>query len=286
MFSPTILGLGGLICPDVAAAALGLVAVKSLQRWGGDPSLSNLAAFALCVSAACLTKFTWCFLLPVLMLFSLPFSKVKRRISAMLMHLTVVAMCFLLLANCLYGFTGSFRRFGDVRFVSDTLSIPVKLSTQRRNRFEETMLGAVRLPFSEKILQGVDIQKRDFEQGFRSYLMGEWKKGGWWYYYLVGFLVKEPIGFQLMLYVSILHGLYHWKRWTKHSIREWSFIVLPPLLIFGLVSSQTGFNHHMRYVLMPRMPSICRPPLCNRQSSGADVSEQLGRPAGGAASRR
>ncbi|MEI6540165.1 MAG: hypothetical protein WCO86_11670, partial [Planctomycetota bacterium] len=97
--------------------------------------------------------------------------------------------------------------------------------------------------------------KRDFERGFRSYLMGEWKHGGWWYYYLIGFLVKEPIGFQLMLYASIVHGLWYWKRWTKERFREWSLIVLPPLLIFGLVSSQTGFNHHMRYVL-PAYPFL------------------------------
>ena len=102
---------------------------------------------------------------------------------------------------------------------------------------------------------GVDTQKRDFEGEYRSYLLGEWKQGGWWHYYLVGFLVKEPIGFQLMLYAGVLTGLWNWKRWTRDGIREWSLIVTPPLLIFGLVSSQTGFNHHMRYVL-PAYPFL------------------------------
>ena len=58
-----------------------------------------------------------------------------------------------------------------------------------------------------------------------------------------------------MLYVSILTGLWNWKRWTRDGIRERSLIVTPPLLIFGLVSSQTGFNHHMRYVL-PAYPFL------------------------------
>lgn len=255
MCSPAILGFGGLICPDVAAAALGAVAVKSLKDWTSHPGAWNLTVFSLAASAACLTKFTWCVLLPVLTLYTLVVAPVKQRVSTLIAHLSVAVLCFILTANCLYGFTGNFRRLGDIRFVSDSFSEPVELSTQRLNRFNRTRLGAVCVPFSEKLLQGIDIQKRDFERGYRSYLMGEWKHGGWWYYYLVGFLVKEPIGFQLMLYVSILHGLYHWKRWTKHSIREWSFIVLPPLLIFGLVSSQTGFNHHMRYVL-PAYPFL------------------------------
>ena len=41
------------------------------------------------------------------------------------------------------------------------------------------------------------------------------------------------MGFQLMLYVSILTGLWNWKQWTKENIREWSSIVAPTLLIFG-----------------------------------------------------
>ena len=70
----------------------------------------------------------------------------------------------------------------------------------------------------------MDLQKRDFERGYPSYLMGEWKHGGWWYYYLVGFLVKEPIGFQLMLYVSIVSGILSWRKWTQESVREWDCV--------------------------------------------------------------
>ncbi len=38
-------------------------------------------------------------------------------------------------------------------------------------------------------------------------------------------------------------------------MRKWSLVTITPMLIFGLVSSQTGFNHHMRYVL-PAYPFL------------------------------
>ncbi|MEZ6039234.1 MAG: hypothetical protein R3C20_01925 [Planctomycetaceae bacterium] len=31
-----------------------------------------------------------------------------------------------------------------------------------------------------------------------SYLMGEWKDGGWWYYYVIALLVKEPVSTLLL----------------------------------------------------------------------------------------
>ena len=172
----------------------------------------------------------------------------------------VATTAFFILINFVYGFTDPFPILRDCPFRSASLralgSVDESLSTRpHTNSLPSVVADYVPIPLPKSMLEGIDIQKCDFERGFRSYLMGEWKHGGWWYYYLVGFLVKEPIGFQLMLYVSILHGLWNWKRWTKESFREWSLIALPPLLIFGLVSSQTGFNHHMRYVL-PAYPFL------------------------------
>lgn len=58
-----------------------------------------------------------------------------------------------------------------------------------------------------------------------------------------------------MLYASILHGLWYWRQWSRESIRNSLLIAIPPVLIFGLVSSQTGFTQHMRYVL-PAYPFL------------------------------
>ena len=259
LFSPQILASAGMITPDLGAALSGGIAMLQFRRWLQRPSGERSLLLAFSATFAFLCKFTWCVVLPCAFLISWVVFRITEknenpepRISYRQLSLVVVVCLFTI--NSFYLFDGSFSQLGDIRFVSKLLtgeSSPSALP----NRFSTSVGHAIPVPLPRLYVQGIDLQKLDFERGFRSYLMGEWKKGGWWYYYLVGFLVKEPIGFQLMLYISILNGLYHWKHWTKHSIREWSFIVLPPLLIFGLVSSQTGFNHHMRYVL-PAYPFL------------------------------
>jgi hypothetical protein len=156
------------------------------------------------------------------------------------------------IVNSGYGFDGTGTRLGDFRFHSKALR---GSASSPANIFTNSLVESLPVPLPRNFVLGLDTQKRDFDDGYRSYLMGEWKHGGWYHYYLVGFLVKEPIGFQLMLYVSILNGLWRWKQWTRDGIREWSLVVFTPLAIFALVSSQTGFNHHMRYVL-PAYPFL------------------------------
>jgi len=255
-FSPTVLANASMVTPDTGAALFCAFAVFQVRSWMLRPDLSTTISCGIAFGLAWLTKFTALalfILMPVAILISGHFRDTAFVLKTL--RLTCVAfIAAVAFVNAGYIFEGTGERLGSLGFVSNNLK-PIDGLAEAPNRFSETAVGRLPVPFPRNFVLGIDTQKRDFEYGFRSYLMGEWKHGGWWYYYLVGFLVKEPIGFQLMLYVSILHGLYHWKRWTKHSIREWSFIVLPPLLIFGLVSSQTGFNHHMRYVL-PAYPFL------------------------------
>ncbi|MCX7388361.1 MAG: hypothetical protein NTX48_16980, partial [Planctomycetales bacterium] len=254
--SPLVLGFSAVITPDVASTAFGILATDSIARWSCSYSVRDCCYMAVCVSVTVLTKFTWIAVIPILLVLAVCFSRLRPATAKLMGHGLIAIVAFGILANVLYAWTDIFVRLDQIHFVSDTYSVPADaLSSARRSSFSDQFVGQMRLPISAKIIEGVDIQKRDFERGFRSYLMGEWKHGGWWYYYLIGFLVKEPIGFQLMLYVSILTGLWNWKRWTKEGCREWWLIVLPPVLIFGLVSSQTGFNHHMRYVL-PAYPFL------------------------------
>jgi hypothetical protein len=81
----------------------------------------------------------------------------------------------------------------------------------------------------------------------RSYLRGEWRLGGWWYYYLYGLAIKVPVGTWLLVLLAALLTVCP----PRHSA-GWGneFVLLAPvLLVLTLVSSQTGFNHHSRYVL-------------------------------------
>lgn len=251
--SPTLLGNASMITPDAVTCVLAVCCSWRFSRWTSERSWFSAYLAGIWLGLALLAKFTNLLFLG-LSVAAFLWNVVPRRNRrpAAIRQWILIVFTSLFILNTGYGFDGTGRPLGNIPLASKALGAD---QPDSNNRFSRTIFGSVPIPVPECCLSGIDAQKRDFECGYRSYLMGEWKHGGWWYYYLIGFLVKEPIGFQLMLYVSILHGLYHCKRWTKHSIREWSFVVLPPLLVFGLVSSQTGFNHHMRYVL-PAYPFL------------------------------
>ncbi|MBC7965039.1 MAG: hypothetical protein H7Z17_03855 [Fuerstia sp.] len=105
--------------------------------------------------------------------------------------------------------------------------------------------------------------------------MGEWKDGGWWYYYAIGLLVKEPLGWLILLAMSFVSWLppllatLRVRRLQQTNVnatdsssrpalvplREYAILLLPAVLVFALVSRETGFNHHVRYVI-PALPFL------------------------------
>lgn len=258
--SPAIFGQGSMMTPDTVAATLGVVAALSFRRWLRTHLLLETVLVAVMFSAAVLAKSTWLVILPAFVLVqcgveilcsAVPWDFWQRSKSLAFMLCIVV-----ITINAAYGFENTLSPLGTIPFSSQIMSFnEIPGITWPQNRFQGTFVEDFPIPFPATFIEGLDVQKTDFDAKHRSYLAGNWKFGGWWYYYLIGFLVKEPIGFQLMLYVSILHGLWNWKRWTRESLCEWTLIVTPPLLIFGLVSSQTGFSHHLRYVL-PAYPFL------------------------------
>jgi 4-amino-4-deoxy-L-arabinose transferase-like glycosyltransferase len=282
--SPLMLWTGHMILPDVACAAMGVTSIWLLQLCLRQPTIKTASLLGLGVGVLFATKFTWIVVMPITAAVAgivwtvtwksgpascsthdgqlttagsanrldceISVAGYTKQLAASAVFAAVLSLCVI---NLLYGLNGTGRPLGQITLLSQHLR--PEGTTDAVNVFGDTWFANVPSPLPAAFIQGIDVQKRDFERGYPSYLMGEWKHGGWWYYYLVGFLVKEPLGFQILLYVSILHGLRNWKKWTRHSIRYWTMIVLPPVVIFALVSSQTGFNHHIRYVL-PAYPFL------------------------------
>jgi hypothetical protein len=186
--------------------------------------------------------------------------------------------------NLGYGFSGTGKRLGQYYFVSELLTYANQESATaapsvqssiaatrsfsgRSNRFSGTFLGSIPFPFPEDYVKGIDIQRRDFESFPRpSYLRGEWRERGWWYYYLYALAVKAPVGTLLLCATATLVSLcrscfagrsgsespLHGGSTAEHEGtdgRDCLVLMVPPLLIFAMVSSQTAFSHHLRYVL-------------------------------------
>lgn len=261
-FSPTILGHGALVMPDVGAAALGIAACYRFWHWLRKPTWGNATIAGITLGLAELTKTTLLVFYPLWPVFWVTYRvtncnklNIKDWARQSRMVLTILLLS-LYVINLMYGFDGSFKKLSSYDFLSKTLTKPENIQikgSQRLNIFADSWLGHFPVPVPRDYLLGIDQQKADFEEEIKCYLHGNWKIGGWWYFYLYALAVKIPLGtwilIVLAMYASLfLHGY-------SNSLREELVLLLPVVAILGLVSSQTSLTIHMRYVL-PIFPFI------------------------------
>lgn len=253
-FCPNVLAHGALITPDVGAASLGLTANYLFWCWLRKPAWSTTILVGAGFSAAMLTKFTWIILPPVWAILWVIHSRrsglTRSDWGSQAAKLTTMGMIAFWAINSVYDWHGSFRPLGEYSFVSRALRKTDEnlnvTATPEGNRFSGTFLGRLPVPLPEDFLLGIDRQKVYFEIETDSYLRGVWRGQSWWYYYLYAMSVKLPLGFW-----GLLLAAGTWTLVTAQRGRQWNeiFLLVPPLVLFVLVSSQTAFGRHLRYVL-------------------------------------
>jgi hypothetical protein len=258
-FSPTVLAYAHLITPDVATASLGLAAAYSFRKWIRRPRWTGALFAGIALGLAELTKTTWIVLIPlwpVLWLVTRRWvvqpSVVRcwRREAVQLGLMMLVAIWFL---NLGYGFQGSFQPLGRYHFRSEALAGPEGIErASTPNRFAGGLAGRLPVPLPENYLLGIDHIKWEYEQKYWSYLRGEWRHGGWWYYYLYAMVIKEPLGTWALVLLAAAAAAFC----RREYVAPWQdelLLLVPMVVVLVLVSSQTGFNHHLRYVV-PAFP--------------------------------
>ena len=255
-FCPLVLANAQMITPDTAGAALGTLACYLFWRWLRQPNRPRAYWAGLGLGLALLCKTSWIFLF---LLWPLSWAGLRlsqrptpsrREWLAQGGQIGLSLFLCVTVVNMGYLFEGCFVRLGDYPFVSKALTVASDTGPPR-NRFAGTWLGSVPVPLPANFVSGIDVQKADFERGLWSYLRGQWRQGGWWYYYLYGLSVKWPLGNWLLLVLAIVSCVLG--RTRLGNWRDELFLVLPGIALFVLVSSQTGFNHHLRYIL-PSLP--------------------------------
>ncbi|MEX2317295.1 MAG: glycosyltransferase family 39 protein [Pirellulales bacterium] len=304
-FEPNILGHASLMTPDAHAAALGLAACYTFWRWLRRPTWAQAAFTGAVLGLSELTKTTLILFYPLWPAMWLAYRWADRRSmskrawlreSGMLAVRMVVGLYVL---NLGYGFEGSFQQLKKFHFISDLFTgkqqlvlpteaassgrrdIDAPLAADANNRFCKSWLGGLPVPFPKNYLLGMDVQRKDFEHYSRkSYLRGNWSDRGWWYYYLYAVVIKVPIGLWLLGAVVIVSRLADCISRKRRFVdaqaaprsplfRDEMFLLLPAIVIFAVVSSQTGFNEHTRYVLpsfpyffvwLGQAPTFWRPP--------------------------
>lgn len=252
---PNVLGHAQLLTTDVGAAALAALACYAFWRWLLRPGWRAAVLAGLALGLAELTKTSLLVLYPLW-----PLTWATWRLGGRArpgewgreaVQLAAVLALALVVLNAGYEFDGVLRPLGEYRFVSQALAGPDAGRTG--NRFESTWAAGLPVPLPQHYLLGVDTQKVDFESNLRSYLRGEWKEGGWWYYYLYALAVKVPLGTWALLVLAAAMTLR--KPAANAGWWEEGILLSPAAVIFVLVSSQTGFTHHLKYVL-PAFPFV------------------------------
>jgi 4-amino-4-deoxy-L-arabinose transferase-like glycosyltransferase len=266
-FGPNILAHAQLATPDMPATVAGLAAGYAYWRYLRCGTWPAALLAGLLLGIAQLTKFTLLILYPVWALLGLlycldPNNRAWRAVPLRLRAAegACIVLLSLLVVNAGYAFDGTGTPLGEYQFVSRLLNgIHTEKDGQRDNsavgnRFHNTWMAILPVPLPEDYVSGIDLQRRDFEGGMPpSFLAGEWRQGGWWYYYLYALAVKVPVGTCVLVLWSLVFFVL--RRPAGPRFLDEVTLWLPALAVLAIVSSQTGFNHHMRYVL-PLFPFV------------------------------
>ncbi len=240
---------------------MAMIATLAFRRWLCTPAWGMTCASGILLGVAELCKTTLLVLYPVWLTVWFA-SRLKGRAAAPKGLLREAGMiCVLLLISVLiinvgYGFDDSMVRLDAYRFHSAALSGVTPYQTaveQGGNRFAGTWLGKFRVPLPACYVKGIDKQKSDFDDRQASFLAGKWQQGGWWYYYLYALAIKLPLGTLLLMALAIGLSL----RWSAYrgSFEDEALLIGSIVAVMVLVSSQTGFSHHARYVI-PALPFV------------------------------
>ncbi len=258
-FSPLIVGHGSLMMPDVPAASCGVLSAYLFWCWNRQPAWSCAIQCGIALGLALLTKTTLLILLPLfILIWGLTIDRHSDRPrSPLLRQFAMLATMFAIsfaIVNIGYSFQGSFQPLGSYHFISRALAgqdVKEMDLSAAKNRFSGTVLGRIPVPLPADFVLGIDQQKADFDLGYPCYLRGQWQHGGWWYFYLYGLAVKAPIGTLLLLLLPLILGRFagHYRTSFKAAVH----LLVPPLAILLLASSQTSLTVHLRYII-PAIP--------------------------------
>lgn len=256
-FSPMVLGHASLLTPDAPAAALGALACYSFWLWLKRPTWQRTLSAGLILGLAELCKTTLILFYPLWPVLWLAFRWSDRltmtfarwRSEALMLVARMAISIYLI--NLGYLGTGSLLQLKDYVFRSEMFgAIPGE--TEFGNHFKDSWLGNLPVPLPYDYVLGIDHQQADFEHFWGpSYLRGQFQERGWWYYYLYALLVKTPLG-TLGLLLTVI-----WCRFRRiipsPGLRHELVLLVPAMFVLIVVSSKTGFNHHLRY-LFPCFP--------------------------------
>jgi hypothetical protein len=247
---PEVLAHGAVMTPDMPAAATGVWAGFLFWKWLRNPTWKVGAIAGLLLGVALLSKTTWLILLGIWPILWLGFrltswrEMTARRWTEEGGQLASSLAIGLVVVNAGYLFQGSFQPLGEYEFLSGALSGGPprnEAEWQPGNRFRGSFVGALPVPLPAPLIRGLDLQKSDFEVYRPAYLRGRLCHPLPWWFYEYAALVKWPLGFWLLLWMSLL---------SKRSVSRRDLVaLLAPALAIILLTMHEGTPGYLRYLL-------------------------------------
>ena len=253
-FLPLLTGNAALMTPDAGATAAGVIFAFAFWNWRNKPGWRATAWAGLGLGLCLATKSTWLVLLPLwpaLWLVTRDWRRGSGAIREEFTQAVGILIVGLLLLNTVYLWQGSFRSLGEFDFCSRALSGNSKtafLPEDTGNRFRGTLLSRVPVPLPADFLLGIDLQRRDFENGFSTWLLGRNRTGPVPEFYALAIVLKSPLPFLTLCVLACLSP-------PRTGWRDGLFLLAPAIALAVLVSSNATVNH-VRY-LLPALPFVC-----------------------------
>ncbi|MEZ6049302.1 MAG: hypothetical protein R3C11_27735 [Planctomycetaceae bacterium] len=239
-----------MLTPDIGVTSLSMSTCYAFWRWSQVTSWTRILVAGGILGLALLAKTNALVLYPALTSGVLLHSYFRPECRSMkkTLQLIVAFIVSIYVLNLGYGFDGSFKKLKEYEFFSKTFRTVIEAYS-----FQDSALGNIPIPLPAAFLEGIDLQRRDFEnidESKKSYLRGQWYDNGWWWYYFYVIAVKVPIPIWLLFIVGLTTLAF-----CKRDLRLESFcyILIPGILLFALPCTQSGFSHSLRYVL-PAFP--------------------------------
>lgn len=258
-FSPTALAHGRLVTTDTYTALGFTGACFAFWRYGREAGARWRCAAAVAAGLAQLAKYTCIFLYPMLLaigaLRAVP--EVRAALAARsvaglaggarraLGTAALFAAFGVLCVNLGFGFRGTFTPLAGYRLESTELS---------RLQAAAGWLAAAPLPVPYPYLKGLDMvryHERTGRQRGNLYLLGESQEGdervGFKSYYLVAYLLKEPLAYQVLLVAAAAACIM--RRRGRTFLRDEVFLVVPIAANVLLLSFALRAQLGVRYLL-------------------------------------
>lgn len=253
IFDPNILGNGCLITPDVGASSIGLLAAYLFWKWLRFPIWERAILAGIGLGLALLAKATMLVLGPLWVgIWLIQRLREATRTSdwrRQLLQLGILLSVSVYVLNLGYGFEGTGTKLKEYRFVTRLLGGPSSTRQASANRFAGSGLGEIPVPLPRQFVIGLDLQKKDFENGRWCFLAGEWRWGGWPHFYLAAIAWKSPLGYGVLI-LAALGLLLKSEPRVRNAGLFWLAVIAA---LIGLVSVEQGFTNFVRYVL-PALP--------------------------------